>query len=349
MTWLTWRQFRTQATAIFILVGALAVVLAVTGPHLFAQYPTQDADFLDVINTEVINTVGYLAGIAVLYVLPGLIGAFWGAPLIARELEAGTHRLVWNQSVTRTRWLGVKLSLIGLAAVVTAGLAGLAVSWWSDPIDQSIAKGEHAGSFILPRLHPVIFGARGIVPIGYTVFALALGVALGLVLRRIVPAIALTLVVVVAVQVAVPLLVRSHLAETARQVSVITTDNYTAVMITGNQGAVTTQMNLKVDLGAPGDWIVSNRTIDASGQVTDKLPSWLADCGDPLPAASHQPNPPSAETCFTRFADAGYRQQASYHPAANFWTLQWRETALLLVLALLLTAFTFWRIHRDVT
>ena len=48
-------------------------------------------------------------------------------------------------------------------------------------------------------------------------------------------------------------------------------------------------------------------------------------------------------------SDAGYRQQARYHPAANFWTVQWRETALLLALTLLLTAFTFWRIHRDVT
>ena len=59
---------------------------------------------------------------AVVLVLPALIGLFWGAPLIARELEAGTHRLVWNQSITRTRWLAVKLGLTGLAAMVAAGL-----------------------------------------------------------------------------------------------------------------------------------------------------------------------------------------------------------------------------------
>ena len=53
--------------------------------------------------------------------LPALIGLFWGAPLIARELEAGTHRLVWNQSVTRGRWLAVKLGLIGLAAAAATG------------------------------------------------------------------------------------------------------------------------------------------------------------------------------------------------------------------------------------
>ena len=41
--------------------------------------------------------------------MPALIGAFWGAPLITREFEAGTFRLAWNQSVTRARWLAIKL------------------------------------------------------------------------------------------------------------------------------------------------------------------------------------------------------------------------------------------------
>jgi len=36
--------------------------------------------------------------------VPGLIGIFWGAPLVARELETGTYRLAWTQSVTRKRW-----------------------------------------------------------------------------------------------------------------------------------------------------------------------------------------------------------------------------------------------------
>jgi hypothetical protein len=75
----------------------------------------------------------------------------------------------------------------------------------------------------------------------------------------------------------------------------------------------------------------------------------LANCAAPLPAANRQPNPPPAAACLTRLADAGYRQQTVYHPAANFWTLQCRETALLLDLALLLTGLTFWRIGRDMT
>ena len=44
-------------------------------------------------------------------IAPAIVGIFWGAPLIARELETGTHRLVWNQTVTRTGWLATKLAL----------------------------------------------------------------------------------------------------------------------------------------------------------------------------------------------------------------------------------------------
>ena len=47
-------------------------------------------------------------------VVPAVVGAFWGAPLVARELEAGTHRLAWNQAVTRTRWLTTKLAVTAL-------------------------------------------------------------------------------------------------------------------------------------------------------------------------------------------------------------------------------------------
>ena len=61
--------------------------------------------------------LGYFVGGAVLYLFPAVIGAFWGAPLISRELEAGTFRLAWNQSVTRTRWTLVKLALVGLTAM----------------------------------------------------------------------------------------------------------------------------------------------------------------------------------------------------------------------------------------
>ena len=114
MIWLTWRQFRAQAVGVSALLAVLTATLVIAGrPRIGAG--------LDPTGTD---TGLYFGGIVVVYVLPAIIGLFWGAPLVARELEAGTHRLVWNQSVTRTRWLGTKLAVVGLASVAAAGLLG---------------------------------------------------------------------------------------------------------------------------------------------------------------------------------------------------------------------------------
>ena len=174
MIWLTWRQFRAAAAMMAVALAVLAAVLALTGPGLADDYSTGIAactqsggcsDFVDRFFDD--HQGSFLAVTAVVLVLPALIGLFWGAPLITRELEAGTHRLVWNQSITRTRWLAVKLGLIGLAAVTAAGLGSLAVTWWSSPIDKTAAR--------LPADGAGVFAARGIVPIAYAAFAFALG------------------------------------------------------------------------------------------------------------------------------------------------------------------------------
>ena len=105
-------------------------------------------------------------------VVPGVIGVFWGAPLVARELETGTYRLAWTQSVTRARWIAVKLGVVGLASMAAAGLLSLMVTWWSSPIDR-----------VNMTLY-TSFDQRGIVPIGYAAFAFALGVLAGVLIRR---------------------------------------------------------------------------------------------------------------------------------------------------------------------
>ncbi len=148
MIWLTWRQFRAAATMMAAALAALAAILALTGPGLAGDYSTGIAacttqsggcsNFVQHFFRD--HQSPFLAVTAVVLVLPALIGLFWGAPLITRELEAGTHRLVWNQSVTRTRWLAVKLALTGLAAMTAAGLGSLVVTWWSSPIDKTAAN-----------------------------------------------------------------------------------------------------------------------------------------------------------------------------------------------------------------
>ena len=214
MTWLTWRQFRTQTWVAIAALAVLAAALAATAGslahmHTGSGLPTcvanNDCEYARTVflSQALLGVTGmlYWAGVVVMFVAPGLIGAFWGAPLISRELETGTYRLAWNQSVTRSRWLATKLGLLGAAGMTTAGLFSLMVTLWSGHIDHAQAN----------RFNPVFFATRGIVPIGYAAFAFVLGVVAGLLLRRTVPAMAVTLAVFAAVQIAMPLAVRPHL------------------------------------------------------------------------------------------------------------------------------------------
>src|SRR3569833_4290631 len=170
MIWLTWSQFRTQAAVAFGAIVVILAALAATGPHLVHGYEARGEKLLGGLGG--LDTNLYLITVLVLLVLPALVGMFWGAPLVTRELDAGTHRLAWTLT-TRTRWLAAKLGRIGLAATVASGLLGLAVTWWAGPIDEAIAARSGApgpGFLLFPRLATEVFDSRGIVPIGYAAF-----------------------------------------------------------------------------------------------------------------------------------------------------------------------------------
>src|SRR5439155_7214264 len=121
MTWLAWRQFRLPAGVTAAALAALAVLVVVTGRHLVHVYDTSGiADCntqggscggaaLDQFRNQYV-VYRQLLGLGLLAV-PGVIGIFWGAPLVAREFENGTYRLAWTQSVSRTRWLAAKLGV----------------------------------------------------------------------------------------------------------------------------------------------------------------------------------------------------------------------------------------------
>jgi hypothetical protein len=132
---LTWLQARTQTLVAASGLAIAAALLAISGPHLANLSDDivrgcavhHDCDVAkDVFLRHDASLRNWLGGLVL--AVPGLIGVFWGTPLVARELESGTHRLVWTQSVSRTRWLAVKLGLVGLSAMVTAGLLSLAVT-----------------------------------------------------------------------------------------------------------------------------------------------------------------------------------------------------------------------------
>lgn len=334
MIWLTWRQFRTPALVVYVAVGAIAAVLAFTGPHLADLYRTYRSDFFDQLEFDSVGKGVFLVGSAVVSLLPAVIGAFWGAPLVARELEAGTHKLVWNQSVTRRHWLTSKLGLIGAAAAI-AGLVSLAMTWWCAPIDKAIGAGadSQTAPYAIPRLSATIFGARGLVPIGYAVLACTIGVTVGLILRRTVAAMAVTLVIVAAVQIVLPLALAPRLLTPVTK-SVAITGSTLSSAVFEDQGGPLSRIDVKID--APGAWITANETINPSGRVVTTLPAWTWNC-----AGMKHPKG-TVEACYARLAKEGYYQRVVYQPANRYWKLQWIATAILLGFSLLLTGFSFW-------
>ena len=150
-----------------------------------------------------------------LLVLPMLAGMFWGAPLIARETEHGTHRLVWTQGVSRLRWASTKIGLVSLAVlVITAIYAGM-LTWWITPVIETSGQ----------QFSYIFFDIHGIVVFGYVLFALALGVLAGAVTGRLLPAMAVTVVGFIGMRLVVMLAARDrYMATETRRLPILDTD-----------------------------------------------------------------------------------------------------------------------------
>lgn len=347
MIWLTWRQFRASAVMTGAVLVALAAALAVSGPQLLKAYttglaacaPTGDClRFADRFFDD--YTTPFLAVTALVLALPALMGVFWGAPLITRELEAGTHLLVWNQTITRGRWLAVKLALIGLSAMAAAGVSSLAVSWWADPLDKSAQVG-------FARMVPLVFSARGIAPIGYAAFAFVLGVAVGMLVRRTLAAMAITLVLFAAVQVALPLLVRPHLMPAHTATLEISRTNIEH-LAWSDDGVLRMAVDGQVATD-PTAWVLSSNLREPSGhEVPGDSEAPVAKAAAAGACGQTQMTSSSGGDvgCFAELNRLGYRQIVTYHPSSRFWGFQWLEFGLYAVLTLALTWFSFWRIRR---
>ncbi|MFI7705564.1 ABC transporter permease [Nonomuraea sp. NPDC049480] len=357
MIWLTWRQFRGSAATVAGILVVLIGALALTGPSLATAYQAGIAgctpdntcnDFFDRFFEE--YQLPFLALTLVVLILPALVGLFWGAPLITRELEAGTHLLVWNQSITRRRWLAVKLGLTGLAAMAAAGVCGLAVTWWSDPLDKS-AVSEMA------QMSPLVFSARGIAPMAYAAFAFVLGVTVGMLVRRTLPAMALTLAVFATVQFAMPLLVRPHLMPPVSASFELDQTNVDELHVQG-QGGGPVQIFLRTSAvpGHAGAWVLSSNLLDPSGRTV--ADSGNAGSGPSSTIARSIPvsttsgpcapagGPVTTSACLVEVNRLGYRQQATYQPLERFWPFQWIEIGIYALLAFVLTWLSFWWIRR---
>ncbi|BCY13961.1 ABC transporter permease subunit [Actinoplanes sp. L3-i22] len=310
MIWLSWRQFRAQA-----LVAAVALILLL-GYLVMLGRQIRDGDYSGAELREHFQGRVYLLD-AVPLLTPALIGLFWGAPLVARELETGTHRLAWNQSVTRRRWLAVKLLLVGFAALVAGALVSASLTWAASPLDQ----------FTGDRFSTIFFGTRNLAPAAYGIFALVLGVVVGLLIRRTVPAMALTLLVLVVTQTLTPNLVRPHLLPAEHMSAPVTAEVVRNLSFLGQQPEIS---GLKV----PGAWVISTselRTADGLRVGADAYGKCVAGSFD------------KAADCLGAL---NLHVDVDYQPTGRYWTFQWLESGLYLGLALLLAALGLWRIRR---
>jgi hypothetical protein len=342
MTWLAWRQFRPQAITALAAMAAYAALLAATGPHLAALFAADGLDgchgvactgpasrFAMAMNRNG-YTVLFLFSAGINLLAPVLIGLFWGAPLIARELETGTAALAWSQSVTRTRWLAVKLAVGGLAAMAVAEALALMHDWWEAPINQAINDG--ASFTIAPsRFSELNFVTHGVVPLGYAASAFALGVAAGVLCRRTLPAMAVALAIVIGLQIAVPLWVRPNLAPPDHTIIPVTSLSLNSAAPYGPSDANFTAY-ADIVPGQPNAWLLTSGPVNAAGQAISATPAGCAGTG-----------PAAFLGCL---GSHGIRESISYQPARRYWPFQLGETGVYLALALALAGYCFLRLNR---
>jgi hypothetical protein len=365
MIWLTWRQFRAQAVTAVAALAAFAILLAVTESHIASLYAASGitgchgdscaglaSQFLVRLtsgNSFPLLPAGtdpyvilYFLSVLVILAAPAILGIFWGAPLIARELETGTCRLAWNQSISRTRWLTAKLALVGVAAMAVAEAFSLLQAWWAAPIGKAVGLGGSASIITEGRFGTFVFPTHGITPLGYAAFAFVLGVTAGLLIRRAIPAMAVTLAIFAVVQLATPLWIRPHLIPPDRTIASIgaTGTSVNGVsFIGGTAPRSTIVLTATAVPGHPGAWITSSAAVTAAGQPVSTFPKACKSAIASLQSGGSR----ALDKCLTSH---GIRVAVSYQPVSHYWPLQFAETGLFLALALALAWYCFWRLNR---
>ena len=196
MVWVTWRQQRATLIAVPAVLAAVAVFLVIFGLKVHHDYAglvgcslnqgqqtsacAKAFSRFNSIDWPLGNTCSILMSLA-----PVLIGAFAGAPLLARELENGTYRFAWTQGLVRERQAIAKLAMLGGALVIVSFAFGELFSWFFQPF---------LWTEQMNRLTPEgVFDTSGIVFPAFTLVAFAVGAFLGMLFRRVIPALAATL------------------------------------------------------------------------------------------------------------------------------------------------------------
>jgi len=314
MTWVTWRQHRAVLFGLAVFLGVLTVYLWLTGLQMHHAYATacHPASSLacnmnfDGRYAMTVNVVRVF-----LQAVPALIGAFAGAPVLAREMETGTFRFAWTQGFGRGRWALAKLVLLAVVLAAAAGAFTVLFSWYASPF--------FAAGYAIPFATD-LFDTLGVAFAAWTLAAFAIGALAGMLIRRVVPAIAATLAVYAALAFATALWLR---------------ERYMTPLLTSKSNLPSTA------------WLV-NQWYDKGGRFAFPAQgSQLVGAVSRLcPAPRVNSNGVSVVSPAQCLAQHGYTLWTSYQPGSRFWPFQWIEGGWLLALSVLLIAATVWLVRR---
>jgi hypothetical protein len=312
MAWVTWRQHRLQLYIGLVFLGVLAFVALVSGLPVRSAYhrealssclPPTTRSGCDLIVrhfqaqfTDGLRIVRYLV------FFPALVGVFVGAPLLAREYEQGTFRLAWTQAVTRRRWLLSKTTLLGAAAVLSGIALSAVAMWWRHPFDT-----------LEGRISPSGFDVEGLVVPAYVLFALAVGIFAGALLRHSVPAMCAALGFFVGVRLLVAKFVRPHYVAPKHETA--------AGLAPSAHGH---------------DWVLNNTLVDAVGRRITTGREEVA-----ILHAQHAGIPAP-----DYLLSLGWRRALTFQPGDRFWTFQAIEATGFIVLAIALVIASVWLVQR---
>ena len=239
--------------------------------------------------------------------LPPIAALLLAAPFIL-DLDNGSYRLAWTQSITRRRWIVVKLAMALAAAVLVALLLSILASWLRGPLDH-----------LNGRMSSSTYDAEGIVPIAYSLFVLGFAVALGALWRRAVPALLSTFVVYIVVRSLMDSVLRQRLLAPIKTTWLVGAGGTGGPNL--NQALVISQFvsNKKgVQLSTTQTCVVRS-----SGGILSRTQSV---CG-----VLHQPG-----------VHPYLYMTAIYQPASRFWALQGVESAIVGGVGLLLILAAGW-------
>jgi hypothetical protein len=325
MAWVTWRQHRVALTGLVVALAAIGTYTWMVGLRLHHAYAAELAchpagsDACLQLTSGFNSPGGLLTNGWVLQLVPALIGAFVGAPVLAREMETGTYRFAWTQGFGRWRWTLAKLVGLTVAVTAAAGAISALFSWYYQPYFGPDNQARNLSE--LASLAPSLFDLRGVSFGAWTLAAFAIGALAGMLIRKVVPAIVATLVVYAGLAVATGAWLRAH---------------YLAPIVTRS-------------LNVPGSvWIVTQNWATRGGQSVSQAVLYQVLQGAPAQAAGKEGGGPNLHSlaAWQYLVQRGYVRVTTYQPASRFWQFQWIEGGWLLALSVVLIALTVWLVRR---